>query len=153
MATDQYHEPPQELSPETRTFARMCTNLTEEAEAIGWYTQRISVEADPVARAIMLDSLGEEYKHFSMELEFLMRRNRIWRETAQGILFQDGDIVENGERSEAAAGSGSAPASADAGGTAGGLTSGATSGRPSGPPGMAGAAPSLGIGSLKGKQL
>lgn len=151
MPTDQYHEPPQELSPETRTFARMCANLTEEAEAIGWYTQRISVEADPVARAIMIDSLGEEFKHFSMELEFLMRRNRIWRETAQGILFQDGDIVENGERSEAAAGSGSG--SADTGSTAGGLTSGAASGRASGPPGSAGDAPSLGIGSLKGKQL
>ncbi len=159
MATDQYHEPPQELSPETRTFARMCANLTEEAEAIGWYTQRISVEADPVSRAIMTDSLGEEFKHFSMELEFLMRRNRIWRETAQGILFQDGDIVENGERSEAAAGSGagsrsgSGSASADAGGTAGGLTSGAASGRAAGSAGSTGDAPSLGIGSLKGKQL
>ena len=151
MATDQYHEPPQELSPETRTFARMCTNLTEEAEAIGWYTQRISVEADPVARAIMTDSLGEEFKHFSMELEFLMRRNPIWRETARGILFQDGDIVENGERSEAAAGSGSTPA--DAGGTAGGVASAAESGRASGSPGAAGDAPSLGIGSLKGRQL
>lgn len=144
MATDQYHEPPQELSPETRTFARMCANLTEEAEAIGWYTQRISVEADPVARAIMADSLGEEFKHFSMELEFLMRRNRIWRETAQGILFQDGDIVENGERSEAAAGSGSG--SADAGGPAGGSASVATASTST-------SAPSLGIGSLKGKQL
>lgn len=148
MATDQYHEPPQELSPETRTFARMCTNLTEEAEAIGWYTQRISVEADPVARAIMIDSLGEEFKHFSMELEFLMRRNRIWRETAQGILFQDGDIVENGERSEAAAGSGSGSGagSADAGGPAGGSASVATASTST-------SAPSLGIGSLKGKQL
>ncbi len=157
MATDQYHEPPQELSPETRTFARMCANLTEEAEAIGWYTQRISVEADPVSRAIMTDSLGEEFKHFSMELEFLMRRNRIWRETAQGILFQDGDIVENGERSEAAAGSAagseSGSASADAGGTAGGLTSVAASGRAAGSAGSTGDAPSLGIGSLKGKQL
>lgn len=144
MATDQYHEPPQELSPETRTFARMCTNLTEEAEAIGWYTQRISVEADPVARAIMADSLGEEFKHFSMELEFLMRRNRIWRETAQGILFQDGDIVENGERSEAAAGSGSGPA--DAGGRAGESGSRAATS-------ASASASSLGIGSLKGKQL
>jgi uncharacterized protein len=142
MATDQYHEPPQELTPETRTFARMCANLTEEAEAIGWYTQRISVEADPVSRAIMTDSLGEEFKHFSMELEFLMRRNRIWRETARGILFQDGDIVENGERSEAAAGAGGA----DTGGSAGGSANGASSSASS-------SASSLGIGSLKGRQL
>ncbi|MEL4319695.1 hypothetical protein WJX64_11835 [Leifsonia sp. YIM 134122] len=105
MSTDQYHEPPGELSQSTRTFARMCASLSEEAEAIGWYEQRIAVEQDDVARAIMLDSLGEEYKHFCMELEFLMRAKPLWRETARGILFQDGDIVENGEAAEAAAGS------------------------------------------------
>jgi hypothetical protein len=44
MGFDQYHEPPEELSDETRTFARMITSLTEEAEAIGWYQQRISLE-------------------------------------------------------------------------------------------------------------
>ncbi|KQQ92928.1 hypothetical protein ASF62_14140 [Leifsonia sp. Leaf325] len=104
MSTDQYHEPPGELSQPTRTFARMCASLSEEAEAIGWYEQRIAVEQDDVARAIMLDSLGEEYKHFCMELEFLMRQKPLWRETARGILFQDGDIVENGEAAEAAAG-------------------------------------------------
>jgi hypothetical protein len=132
MGTEQYHEPPQELSADIRTFARMCANLTEEAEAIGWYAQRISIEPDPDSRAIMTDSLGEEFKHFSMELEFLLRRTPLWRETARGILFQDGDIVENGEASEAAAGS------KDAGGDA------------------VGSAPSdgsLGIGSLKGRQL
>ena len=37
MGFDQYHEPPGELSKETRTFARMITSLIEEAEAIGWY--------------------------------------------------------------------------------------------------------------------
>jgi hypothetical protein len=39
MGFDQYHDPPQELPAETRTFARMCASLTEEAEAIGWYEQ------------------------------------------------------------------------------------------------------------------
>ncbi len=103
MSTDQYHEPPDELSAEVRTFARMCASLSEEAEAIGWYEQRIAVETDEVARSIMLDSLGEEYKHFSMELEFLLRAKPKWREIAQGILFKDGDIVEHGEKAEAAA--------------------------------------------------
>ena len=41
MGFDQYHEPPEELSQEMRTFARMITSLIEEAEAIGWYEQRI----------------------------------------------------------------------------------------------------------------
>src|SRR3979409_1687509 len=100
MGFDQYHEPPQELSAETRTFARLCASLTEEAEAIGWYEQRLAVEPDPDARAIMHDAQGEEFKHFSMDLEFLLRRTPVWREIAEGILFQDGDIVEHGEEAE-----------------------------------------------------
>ncbi|HWI73395.1 MAG TPA: hypothetical protein VNT55_15670, partial [Baekduia sp.] len=73
---------------------------------------------------VMSDAVGEEYKHFSMDLEFLLRRTPKWREIAQGVLFQEGDIVEHGEEAEAEAG--------DEGGAG---------------PGYDG---SLGIGSLKG---
>jgi uncharacterized protein len=97
---DQYHEPPDELSAATRTFARMCASLTEEAEAIGWYEQRLAVERDRDAAAIMRDAQGEEFKHFCMDLEFLLRRTPLWREIALGILFRQGDIVEHGEESE-----------------------------------------------------
>jgi hypothetical protein len=97
---DQYHEPADELPEETRTFARLCASLTEEAEAIGWYEQRLAVEPDAQARGIMRDAQGEEFKHFSMDLEFLLRRTPLWREIARGILFQEGDIVEHGEESE-----------------------------------------------------
>jgi hypothetical protein len=100
MGFDQYHEPPAELSPEARTFARMCASLTEEAEAIGWYAQRLAVETDEDAKAIMENAQQEEFKHFSMDLEFLLRRTPIWREIAQGILFQAGDIVEHGDEAE-----------------------------------------------------
>ena len=98
---NQYHEPPEELSAATRTFARLCASLTEEAEAIGWYEQRIAVEQDPEAVAIMRDAQGEEFKHFSMDLEFLLRRSPAWREIAEGVLFRAGDIVEHGETAEA----------------------------------------------------
>jgi hypothetical protein len=131
MGFDQYHEPPEELSAQTRTFARMCASLTEEAEAIGWYQQRISVETDEEAVSIMHDAQGEEFKHFAMDFEFLLRRTPQWREIARGVLFQDGDIVEHGEAAEAAAGS-DAPAPS-------GVTAGADG--------------SLGIGSLKGAGL
>jgi uncharacterized protein len=103
MGFDQYHEPPEELPAATRTFARLCASLTEEAEAIGWYEQRIAVENDPEALAVMRDAQGEEFKHFSMDLEFLLRRSPVWREIAQGILFKTGDIVEHGEEAEAEA--------------------------------------------------
>jgi hypothetical protein len=135
MGFDQYHEPPEELSAQTRTFARMCASLTEEAEAIGWYEQRLAVESDADARAIMADAQGEEFKHFAMDLEYLLRRTPKWREIAQGVLFQGGDIVEHGEAAEAAAGDGDG----DDDGPAFGST----------PTGSG----SLGIGSLRGAGL
>ena len=101
MGFEQYHEPPDELSAATRTFARLCASLTEEAEAIGWYEQRLAIENDPDALAVMRDAQGEEFKHFSMDLEFLLRRTPRWREIAKGVLFQPGDIVEHGEEAEA----------------------------------------------------
>jgi len=97
---NQYHEPANELSEKTRTFARMIASLTEEAEAINWYEQRISVEKDREAKAIMQNAQKEEFKHFGMDLEFLLRRKKQWREILQGILFKDGDIVEHGEQAE-----------------------------------------------------
>jgi hypothetical protein len=132
MGFDQYHEPPEELSAETRTFARLCASLTEEAEAIGWYEQRLAVEADEDAKAIMRDAQGEEFKHFAMDLEFLLRRSPRWRQIAAGVLFQEGDIVEHGEAAEA--GSAEAGSAED-----GAVTATAVAG-------------SLGIGSLKGEE-
>jgi uncharacterized protein len=100
MPTDQYHEPPGELRAETRTFARMIASLQEEAEAIGWYEQRMSVEQDEDARAIMQNAQQEEFKHFAMSLEFLTRRNEKWRTALRNVLFKQGDIVELGEKAE-----------------------------------------------------
>jgi hypothetical protein len=130
MGFDQYHEPPEELPAETRTFARLCASLEEESQAIGWYQQRLAVEPDPEARAIMEDAQGEEFKHFSMDLEFLLRRTPRWRAIAEGVLFQDGDIVEHGEAAEAASEDGSDGGGGDSAGPGDG---------------------SLGIGSLKGE--
>ncbi|HVD06185.1 MAG TPA: hypothetical protein VNB89_09215 [Gemmatimonadaceae bacterium] len=102
MGFDQYHEPPSELTEKTRTFARMLTSLIEEAEAIGWYEQRLSLEKDRDARAIMSNAQHEEMKHFGMDLEFLLRKKPRWRETLKGILFKKGDIVEHGDEAEEA---------------------------------------------------
>ena len=102
MPFEQYHEPANELSAETRTFARIIVSLTEEADAINWYEQRMSVETDQQARAIMEDSQEEEFKHFGMDLEFLLRRKPKWRAALQQILFRDGDIVQLGKKGEEA---------------------------------------------------
>lgn len=100
MGFDQYHEPARELSQEVRTFARMMASLIEEAEAINWYQQRISVEKDADARAIMENAQKEEFKHFGMSLEFLLRQKKEWRTELKEILFTTGDIVKRGEAGE-----------------------------------------------------
>ena len=102
MPTDQYHEPAGALSPEIRTFARVAASLQEEAEAIGWYEQRLSVESDREAKAIMEEAQEEEFKHFAMALEFLSRRKPKWRTVLEAVLFKPGDIVEHGEMGEEA---------------------------------------------------
>ena len=100
MGFEQYHEPAGELSQQTRTFARMITALCEEAEAIGWYEQRISLEKDRSAKAIMQDAQKEEFKHFAMDLEFLFRKKDLWKEIAVNILFKKGSITENADKAE-----------------------------------------------------
>jgi hypothetical protein len=80
----------------------MIASLTEEAEAIGWYEQRLALEKNKAAAAIMRNAQHEEMKHFGMDLEFLLRQKPKWRETLKGILFKAGDIVKHGDEAEEA---------------------------------------------------
>lgn len=100
MGFDQYHEPPEELSEETRTYARVLQSLIEEAEAISWYTQRLALEKDEEARAVMSQAQKEEFIHFGIDLEFLLRRTPIWRNILKNILFKKGDLIELAEKAE-----------------------------------------------------
>ena len=101
MGFDQYHEPPAELPEEARTFARMCASLIEEAEAIGWYEQRLAIERDP-------DGPGDHARRRGRGVQALLAwtsssscaARRCGARSPQGILFQDGDIVEHGEEAE-----------------------------------------------------
>ena len=47
------------------------------------------------------DAQAEEFKHFGMDLEFLLRRMPM-ASCLGGILFREGDIVEHGEEGEKA---------------------------------------------------
>jgi hypothetical protein len=100
MGFDQYHEPPEELSEETRTYVRVIQSLIEEAQAIDWYVQRLAVEKDDEARAIMTQAQKEEFIHFGMDLEFLLRRTPDWHKILKNILFKKGDLVELAEKAE-----------------------------------------------------
>jgi hypothetical protein len=102
MGFDQYHEPVRELSQKVRTFARMAVSVIEETEAISWYEQRISVEKDRSARSIMMEAQEEEFKHFAMALEFLVRQKPKLKVVLQKTLFTKGDIVKAGKQGEKA---------------------------------------------------
>ena len=104
MGFDQYHEPPEELPEETRTFVRVIQSMIEEGEAIDWYVQRLAVEKDQDARSVMEHAQTEEFIHFGMDLEFLLRRTPVWRNTpacgVRNILFKEGDLVKLAEKAE-----------------------------------------------------
>ncbi len=100
MGFDQYHEPPEELSEETRTLVRVIQSMIEEAEAIDWYIQRLDVEKDEDARAVMEHAQKEEFIHFGIDLEFLLRRTPTWRNIMKNIMFKKGDFVELAEKAE-----------------------------------------------------
>lgn len=100
MGFDQYHEPPEELSEETRTYVRVIQSLIEEAEAIDWYVQRLAVEKDEEARAVLGHAQKEEFIHFGMDLELLLRRTPVWRNIMRNLLFKKGDLTELAEKAE-----------------------------------------------------
>jgi hypothetical protein len=60
----------------------------------------MSVEKDAEAKAIMANAQQEEFKHFGMDLEFLLRKKTEWRTILKTILFTDGDIVRRGKEGE-----------------------------------------------------
>jgi hypothetical protein len=76
--------------------------LIEEAEAIDWYVQRLEVEKDEEAKSIMHQAQKEEFIHFAMDLEFLLRRTPDWRTVMKNVLFKKGDLVELAEKAEQA---------------------------------------------------
>ena len=42
----------------------------------------------------------EEFIHFAMDLEFMLRQKDKWKTVMKKVLFKAGDIVENSEKAE-----------------------------------------------------
>jgi hypothetical protein len=74
--------------------------MIEETEAIDWYVQRLDVEKDEDARAVLGHAQKEEFIHFGMDLEFLLRRTPVWRNIMRNMLFKKGDLIELAEKAE-----------------------------------------------------
>ena len=112
---DDYHEPPQELSGDTRDLVRALMSLKEEIEAIDWYQQRISVTGNNELKEILAHNQHEEMEHAAMSLEWLRRVMPGWDEALRAYLFTDKDIVQVEEKSEGTADDSDDDTSGDAG--------------------------------------
>jgi hypothetical protein len=51
----------------------------------------------------MEDAQLEEFKHFAMDLEFLLRQKSDWKKIVLGVVGKPGDIVKNAKKAEEAA--------------------------------------------------
>lgn len=89
-----YHEPPESLSVETRDFIRALNSLKEEIEAIDWYQQRLEVTADNQLKKILRHNRNEEIEHACMALEWLRRNMEGWDERMKTYLFTEKDILK-----------------------------------------------------------
>ena len=87
-----YHEPVEELSPETRNFTRALMSLKEEVEAISWYQQRIDATADEELRNILAHNRDEEIEHACMALEWLRRNMPGWDRELRKFLFREEEV-------------------------------------------------------------
>lgn len=116
-----FHESEDRLTPGTRDLHRALVSLMEELEAIDWYQQRMDAAEDAELREILRHNRDEEQEHAAMVLEWIRRRDAGFGAMLKTHLFTEGSIVRREEVVEGA------PAGGD------------------------GPAPSVGIGSLRGK--
>jgi ferritin-like protein len=93
MASDNYHEPFELLSEETRNVHRAIVSLTEELEAVDWYNQRADACSDADLAAILRHNRDEEIEHAMMTLEWLRRMVPKFDQEARAYLFTDGPIT------------------------------------------------------------
>jgi ferritin-like protein len=121
------HEDESRLQPATIDRHRAIVSIMEELEAVDWYDQRVDGTDDPELAEILRHNRDEEKEHAVMTLEWLRRHDPVLDQHLRHFLFTDGPILEAEEEL-----TGAGPATAGPSATA-----------PS---------PSLGIGSMRGKE-
>ena len=100
MASEGFHESPQDLTPQTRDMHRAIVSLMEELEAIDWYQQRIDAATDDVLRTILTHNRDEEKEHASMVLEWIRRHDPAFDAHLKQYLFTTEPITERAEPSK-----------------------------------------------------
>ena len=93
MSGQSYHEPPSELSANTRDMHRAVSSLMEELEAVDWYNQRVDACTDPELKAILAHNRDEEKEHAAMVLEWIRRHDPSFDKELKDYLFTDKPIA------------------------------------------------------------
>lgn len=91
--SDNYHEPYELLSGESRDMHRALVTVMEELEAIDWYQQRADACNDADLKQILLHNKEEEMEHAMMGIEWIRRRSANFNEKANTYLFTAGPIT------------------------------------------------------------
>ena len=93
MSSVGYHEPLEELSPQTRDLHRAIVSLMEELEAVDWYNQRVDACNDKELKAILIHNRDEEKEHAAMLIEWLRRKDKVFAKECKEYLFTDQPIA------------------------------------------------------------
>ena len=97
MSSVGYHEPINEMSPETQNLHRAIVSLMEELEAVDWYNQRAGVCKDAALKAILRHNRDEEKEHASMLLEWIRRNDPTFSHKLKDYLFTEKPIAHTDE--------------------------------------------------------
>ena len=100
MASEGFHESPQDLTPQTRDMHRAILSLMEELEAIDWYQQRVEAATDDELRTVLAHNRDEEKEHASMVLEWIRRRDPAFDAHLKKYLFTTAPITGHEAKSE-----------------------------------------------------
>ena len=94
MSSENYHEPRELLSEETKNLHRAIVSLKEELEAVDWYQQRAEACSDGELRAVLVHNKNEEIEHAMMILEWLRRHSSVFAANIETYLDSSGPITE-----------------------------------------------------------
>jgi ferritin-like protein len=106
MASEGFHESPQDLTPQTRDMHRAILSLMEELEAIDWYQQRVEAATDDALRTVLAHNRDEEKEHAAMVLEWIRRHDPAFDVQLKKYLFTTAPITERAEEEETKTGGG-----------------------------------------------